>query len=224
MKCENCEIEHNGEYGSGRFCSIKCAKSFSTKGGREKINKKVSKKMTGKKLSEETKNKISKNNGKYWLNKKRNHSEETKKLISEKAKQRSGVINIEKSCKNCGGTGGVTIHGSVCEYCKIKYYKYFRPLCEFDFNFDDYKEFFNMELVKEYGWYSPKNKKNNLNGVSRDHLYSVSDGFKNKIDPEIIKHPANCNLVLHKHNQNKKNKSTITIEDLVERIRNWDKN
>ena len=42
MKCENCEIEHNGEYGGGRFCSSKCARSFSTKEKRKEINEKVS--------------------------------------------------------------------------------------------------------------------------------------------------------------------------------------
>lgn len=31
MFCENCGKEHNGQYGSGRFCSKECAKSFSTK-------------------------------------------------------------------------------------------------------------------------------------------------------------------------------------------------
>ena len=31
MICENCKKEHDGTYGSGRFCSNKCARSFSTK-------------------------------------------------------------------------------------------------------------------------------------------------------------------------------------------------
>ena len=31
MICENCGKEYNGTYGSGRFCSKKCARSFSTK-------------------------------------------------------------------------------------------------------------------------------------------------------------------------------------------------
>lgn len=31
MKCENCNNEHKGNYGSGRFCSKGCASSFSTK-------------------------------------------------------------------------------------------------------------------------------------------------------------------------------------------------
>lgn len=31
MLCENCNKQHNGSYGSGRFCNKKCARSFSTK-------------------------------------------------------------------------------------------------------------------------------------------------------------------------------------------------
>ena len=43
--CENCEIEHDGAVGSGRFCSLRCSRSFSTKASREDINKKVSDKL-----------------------------------------------------------------------------------------------------------------------------------------------------------------------------------
>ena len=43
--CENCEAEHDGSYGSGRFCSTKCARGFSTKAKRKEINEKVSKKL-----------------------------------------------------------------------------------------------------------------------------------------------------------------------------------
>lgn len=45
--CENCEKEHLGEYGSGRFCSVKCAKGYSTKIKRTEINKKVSRSLKG---------------------------------------------------------------------------------------------------------------------------------------------------------------------------------
>lgn len=44
-KCENCGNEHNETYGSGRFCSKKCAKGFSTKAKRSLINEIVSKKL-----------------------------------------------------------------------------------------------------------------------------------------------------------------------------------
>jgi hypothetical protein len=45
MICENCSREHNGSYGSGRFCSTKCARGFSTKEKRKEINRKVSIKL-----------------------------------------------------------------------------------------------------------------------------------------------------------------------------------
>ncbi len=54
MICENCGIEHDGNYGSGRFCSTKCSRSFATKGKRKEINEKVSKSL--KKDNKVTKN------------------------------------------------------------------------------------------------------------------------------------------------------------------------
>ena len=45
--CENCGIEHDGKYGSGRFCSNKCSRGFSTKAKRKEINAKVSSSLTG---------------------------------------------------------------------------------------------------------------------------------------------------------------------------------
>lgn len=45
--CENCKQDHDGSYGSGRFCSIKCARGFSTKAKRKEISGKVSNTLTG---------------------------------------------------------------------------------------------------------------------------------------------------------------------------------
>lgn len=44
--CEYCGNEHDGAFGSGRFCSKKCASGFSTKNKRSEINKKVSKTLS----------------------------------------------------------------------------------------------------------------------------------------------------------------------------------
>jgi hypothetical protein len=46
MLCENCNSYHSGEFGSGRFCSISCSRSFSTKLKRSDINRKVSKTLS----------------------------------------------------------------------------------------------------------------------------------------------------------------------------------
>lgn len=43
--CENCNSTHDGSYGSGRFCTNKCARGFSTKEKRKDINKSVSNKL-----------------------------------------------------------------------------------------------------------------------------------------------------------------------------------
>lgn len=56
MKCENCSEKHDGLYGSGRFCSVKCARGYSTKEKRLEINKKVSKTLTGRKSTTQTTN------------------------------------------------------------------------------------------------------------------------------------------------------------------------
>ena len=80
------------------------------------------------------------------------------------------------------------------------------------FSLDAYPEEFDFSLIEKYGWYKAKNNGDNPNGVSRDHMFSVKDGFLNKIDPKIISHPANCRLVLQRENAKKRNKSCITLE------------
>ena len=101
----------------------------------------------------------------------------------------------------------------------------FRNNCAFKFSIKTYPEWFaeGIKLIKELGWYStPGSNKNgikNILGVSRDHIYSISDGFKNNIDPRIISHPANCRLISHKENQRKHSNSSITLEELKERIK-----
>lgn len=45
--CENCKNSHDAAYGSGRFCSSKCARGFSSKAKRQEINKKVSASLKG---------------------------------------------------------------------------------------------------------------------------------------------------------------------------------
>ena len=51
MTCERCSSEHEGTYGSGRFCSGRCARGWATQDKRKDINLKVSKKMRGQKCT-----------------------------------------------------------------------------------------------------------------------------------------------------------------------------
>jgi hypothetical protein len=47
MKCEYCNNDHNGNYGSGRFCNVRCARGFSSREKRQEINRRVSEKLKG---------------------------------------------------------------------------------------------------------------------------------------------------------------------------------
>lgn len=92
----------------------------------------------------------------------------------------------------------------------------------FKFALSDYTEEFDFSLIEQYGWYKAKNHGNNLNGVSRDHIVSVSYGYKNNIDPKIISHPANCQLLIHNDNSSKGNKnSQKDVEKLKQKILLW---
>jgi len=55
MKCEKCQQNHDGSFATGRFCSPKCARSFSANVNREETNKKVSDTLKRKILSGELK-------------------------------------------------------------------------------------------------------------------------------------------------------------------------
>ena len=47
MLCENCSNIHDGNYGSGRFCSKFCSSSFSSNKNKELKNKKISESLKG---------------------------------------------------------------------------------------------------------------------------------------------------------------------------------
>lgn len=99
----------------------------------------------------------------------------------------------------------------------------YRKMCDFKFGLNDFPEEYNFDLIKENGWYKAKNRGNNLYGVSRDHIVSVKFGFEHNIDPYIISHPANCQLLIHTDNESKNCKCDMSIEELIEKINKWHK-
>lgn len=109
--------------------------------------------------------------------------------------------------------------GTNCSY-QVSF-KYYQSQCKFKFALNYYPNEFDFELVKIYGWYSAKNHGGNLSGVSRDHIISARYGFDNNIDSKIIAHPANCQLLIHNENSRKHTKCGMTIEQLLEKIQQW---
>lgn len=97
----------------------------------------------------------------------------------------------------------------------------YRADCAFKFNLSDYPDEFDFTLIESYGWYKPKNRGNNLTGVSRDHIISVRYGFDNQLPAEHLAHPANCVLMKHGENVSKGKKIGMSYEDLLKRIEAW---
>lgn len=85
----------------------------------------------------------------------------------------------------------------------------------------EYPDGFDLSLIDKYGWYAAKNKGDNPNGITRDHMISVKRGWDSNISPDIIAHPANCKLMRHLDNIKKNVKSSIEINELITRIDNW---
>jgi hypothetical protein len=207
MECLNCKQTHFGGYGSGKFCSVKCARSYATKNKRIEINKKVSIKMTGKSLSES-----------HIKNIENANNFNRKEKVSLQCTGCNNIISCSPSQKRkyCSKKCWV----EYTEKNRTDYASYVKK-CKFDFDVYDYSLKFNLSLIEEFGWYKASNRGNNLQGISRDHMLSISEGFKLNIDPELIKHPANCELMEHSDNAKKRTKSSITLEELKERINKW---
>ena len=157
------------------------------------------------------------------------HTEDTKNKISKS----NSYERVSRKCKHCNNEFIVLPNSKkqFCSYkCIAKYrvrnintesLSYYRNLCAFSFSLKDFPDEFDFSLIDEFGWYAAKNRGNNLNGVSRDHIVSIKYGYEHHIDPNIISHPANCQLMLQNNNASKGISSNITIEDLYKKIEQW---
>ncbi len=101
-------------------------------------------------------------------------------------------------------------------------FRQYRLDCNFKFALNSYPDRFDFSLIEQFGWYSPSNKRNNIGGVSRDHMLSIKDGYLLGVPPDIMSHPANCQLMVHSMNISKNKKSSITYNGLLQRIAWWD--
>ena len=104
--------------------------------------------------------------------------------------------------------------------CKINTdIKSYRRACKFNITKTSHPDLFDMNLLEKHGWYRASNHVNgyNPNGATWDHLFRIEDGFKLKVLPSIMSHPANAQMVSWTENFSRK-QSTITYEDLLDRI------
>jgi hypothetical protein len=77
-----------------------------------------------------------------------------------------------------------------------------------------------VHFINSVGFWNSKRKNNKNEALVRDHMYSKQNGYKNRVFPEILRHPENCNFITHAENSAKHSKSTILLSELFNRIKN----
>lgn len=168
---------------------------------------------------------------------KRVHSDLTKQKIHDgiikfRIDNKASIFPYYKYCVLCNKPFLVTIKtyrqiycSDVCRSNKRREHltelNKYRNDCKFNFSLNSFPNEFDFSLITQYGWYKAKNRGNNLNGVSRDHMIPIMYGWKHKIPSEIIAHPANCQLLRHNDNISKYITPSISLEELISRIELW---
>ncbi len=144
----------------------------------------------------------------------RNHSIKTKEKISISLHRLDTWPHSTVHYVNCHKCDILFTSKRPAKYCincrnKITIY---RDKAKFTFTSKEYPHLFNDNRIQEYGWY--RRAWPYPNAMVFDHLYRVSDGYKNNIPPNVLSHPANAELVTMAENRKRQAKSTITIKEL----------
>ena len=125
---------------------------------------------------------------------------------------------IYSHCAICNKLNLTRKYQKYCDEHSDNYSHKQRAKYWFSFYLGDYPSIFDFSLLKQYGMRTNKNQ----SGVVRDHKVSVADAIKNNYDPYYIKHPLNCELMLHSDNSKKYTNSSITYNELVKMVDEWD--
>lgn len=107
-------------------------------------------------------------------------------------------------------------HDDLCTYSNIQNY---RRLCDFKINLNNIRIIKGYEKLVHLGWY---NQLNNPYGVVKDHRLSIKFGFDNKVPFNLVGHPANCEFLTVKENNQKSDRCSLTLDQLCLEIKRID--
>jgi hypothetical protein len=92
-------------------------------------------------------------------------------------------------------------------------------------NKEDYFAFVRSLTEKNYNLFfdsiNPKKLKRGFKNNHIDHKFSVSEGFKQKINPFHIAHPCNLQMLKARDNKKKNSKCDHSYEELLEKIQTF---
>jgi hypothetical protein len=163
----------------------------------------------GYKYSEEEKEK-------YFRHKNHNrhrkpHTEESKKIIGIKSKEKFSKHGYKENIRKIMVEKGYWIDKNL----KNDYDIYVELSNWIENMFDRCKDEEKV-LLEKRGIFNSTNTK----GVVRDHKYSRISGYTNCVFPEILRHPCNCEIILHAENISKRfsNGNSLELEQLFDLI------
>jgi hypothetical protein len=95
--------------------------------------------------------------------------------------------------------------------------KKYKIECDFHMNFELHSLLANFTDVDVKKWYNQKSGYKNEHS-SRDHMLSKEHGYWFNIDTYLMSHPANCLLMKQGDNSAKRDRCSITLNELIERV------
>ena len=135
--------------------------------------------------------------------------------------KKTRCIICEKATKIKKTASILTAHCRRCAKKRKVEFRRFYQQCVFRFDVCDFPQEFDLKLVDRHGWYS--SRKRNMMGISKDHKMSVKYAFDNGVEPKLVRHPANCELMSHIKNVRKGVKHSLEEAELISSIERWNK-
>lgn len=120
------------------------------------------------------------------------HSEESKRIIGVKSKAKWTPEYKQKFDDT------MVERGHWLPKADREPYKVYRKLAGWQKRMWDF--FPSSEKLKHLGVFSARS---NSKGCVRDHMFSGSSGFRERVFPIILRHPANCQILMHRENVSK---------------------
>lgn len=211
--CNHCKTELPYDKKHNKFCNKSCAASYnnSIRVHSDKTKKKISESITAYHKDHLSTNEVT------------NKISTPRKLKIKPTIVGEFSILYRCTCKSCKQKMLLSAPRQFCNDCKTNHTN-LRMRYKFKFNVFHYPNLFNLSLLTEFGWYSPKGKSGKWNptGLSRDHKISVSEAIKNNYDPYYITHPMNCELMPQSNNIKKYNKCSLTYSALIKLVDEYD--
>jgi hypothetical protein len=219
--CRGCKLKGNANpnYGNKWSDTMKNIQSNVIKSKVDETYRlNCAKGMKGKMLSADSLLKRKKTNEEKLLDgyTRPNHTYEAKIIIGIKSKQKftpEFLLNQRKTNEQNGNWIPLNMKDD---------YIFYRELSNWKTDVIT-KNMIGIDLLKKHQFKSKIN--NHADSIVRDHMFGRKAGYANGVFPELIRHPANCQLITHSNNVKKakyNNDCIISLDELINKIINWD--